>query len=72
MKTLSLLGLTSVVVAQERQITHAPHGHVLTNVNVWSPDCRWIVYDVRSVDSTFDGRRIEQVEVATGKVQTLY
>ena len=72
MKTLSLLGLTSVAVAQERQITHAPHGHVLTNVNVWSPDCRWIVYDVRSVDSTFDGRRIEQVEVATGKVQTLY
>jgi len=60
------------VGATERQLTHAPHGHVLTNVNVWSPDSRWIVYDVRSVDSVFDGRRIEQVEVATGKVQILY
>ena len=28
----------------ERQITHAPHGHILTNINVWSPDGRWIVY----------------------------
>lgn len=58
--------------AAERQLTHAPYGHVLTNVNVWSPDSRWIVYDVRTVDSVFDGTRIEQVEVATGKVQTLY
>ena len=72
MKTLGLIGLTSLAFAQERQITHAPHGHVLTNVNVWSPDSRWVVYDVRSVDSTFEGLRIEQVEVATGKVQTLY
>ena len=72
MKTLGLIGLTSGLAAQERQITHAPHGHGLTNINVWSPDSRWIVYDVRSVDSVFDGTRIEQVEVATGKVQTLY
>ena len=72
MKTLGMIGLTSLALAQERQLTHAPHGHVLTNVNVWSPDSRWIVYDVRTVDSVFDGTRIEQVEVATGKVQTLY
>lgn len=58
--------------ALERQLTTAAHGHVLTNVNVWSPDSRWIVYDVRSVDSVFDGARIEQVEVATGAVQRLY
>lgn len=72
MKTLGMIGLTSLALAQERQLTHAPYGHVLTNVNVWSPDSRWIVYDVRTVDSVFDGARIEQVEVATGKVQTLY
>ena len=72
MKTLGMIGLTSLALAQERQLTYAPHGHVLTNVNVWSPDSRWIVYDVRTVDSVFDGTRIEQVEVATGKVQTLY
>ncbi len=67
---LASCGLSGI--AAERQLTHAPHGHVLTNINVWSPDSRWIVYDVRRVDSVFDGTRIEQVEVATGKVQTLY
>ncbi len=72
MKTLGMIGLTSLALAEERQLTHAPHGHVLTNVNVWSPDGRWIVYDVRTVDSVFDGTRIEQVEVATGEIQTLY
>jgi hypothetical protein len=67
-----LLAGASVLPAAERQLTHAPHGHVLTNVNVWSPDSRWIVYDVRSVDSVFDGTRIEQVNVETGEVQVLY
>lgn len=57
---------------EERQLTHAPHGHVLTNVNVWSPDSRWIVYDVRGVDSVFDGTRIEQVDVNSGEVKILY
>ena len=70
-----LLGLTAAVSpssAQERQLTHAPHGHVLTNTNVWSPDGRWIVYDVRAVETVFDGTRIEQVNVETGAVQALY
>ena len=57
-----------------RQITDAPHGHILTNSGVWSPDSRWIVYDVRSTPdgATFDGTRIERVEVATGLVEVLY
>ncbi len=58
--------------AAERQLTHAPHGHMLTNVNGWSPDSRWIVYDVRAADSVFDGTRIEQVNVETGELQRLY
>ncbi len=62
----------SSLSAADRQLTTAPHGHVLTNVNVWSPDSRWIVYDVRAVDSVFDGTRIEQVDVETGEVQRLY
>src|SRR5438045_3042383 len=59
---------------RERQITHAPHGHILTNVNVWSPDCRRIVYDVRSDadGSSFDGTRIESVDVETGAIHVLY
>lgn len=57
-----------------RQVTVAAHGHVLTNTAVWSPDSRWLVYDVRSAEdgSVFDGRRIERVEVATGRVEVLY
>lgn len=58
--------------ASERQLTHAPTGHVLTNVNVWSPDGRWIVYDTRIGDAQFTGTTIEQVQVATGEVRTVY
>ena len=59
---------------EPRQITTAPHGHVLTNSGVWSPDSRWIVYDVRSTPdgSVFDGTRIERVEVDTGRVEVVY
>src|SRR5689334_23371477 len=58
----------------ERQLTTAPHGHILTNVNVWSADGKWIAYDVRSdaEGSLFDGDRIERVNVDTGEVQLLY
>jgi len=58
----------------ERVLTTAPHGHLLTNIGVWSPDSAWIVYDIRSTPdgSVFDGTRIERVEVATGRVELLY
>jgi dipeptidyl aminopeptidase/acylaminoacyl peptidase len=60
--------------ARSRQVTTAPHGHMLTNTGVWSPDGRWIVYDVRSTadGAVFDGTRIERVEVETGRVELLY
>ncbi|NLS96711.1 MAG: DUF3748 domain-containing protein [Planctomycetaceae bacterium] len=62
------------VRATERQVTGAPHGHILTNFGAWSADGEWIVYDVRSdpAGSVFDGRRIERVRVDSGKVETLY
>ncbi len=58
----------------ERQVTHAPHGHVLANAGVWSPDGRWLNYDVRSdpAGSVFDGTRIERVEIDTGRIEVLY
>lgn len=58
----------------ERQITTRPQGHILTNINVWSPDSQWIVYDTRSdaEGATFDGQRIEMVNVETGEVRCLY
>jgi hypothetical protein len=52
------LTLVSTRFATERQLTFALHGHLLTNVNVWSPDSRWVVCDVRGGDSVFDGTRI--------------
>ena len=58
----------------ERQLTHSPHGHVLTNVAVWSPDSQWIVYDTRSdpAGSVFDGSTIEMVNARTREVRVLY
>jgi dipeptidyl aminopeptidase/acylaminoacyl peptidase len=60
--------------AVEKQITFAPHGHILTNTGVWSPDSRWIVYDVRSdpAGDRFDSTVIERVNVASGEVQRLF
>ena len=57
-----------------RQVTFAPHGHILTNVGVWTPDSRWIVHDCRSdaAGSVFDSDRIERVDVETLRVDTLY
>jgi hypothetical protein len=59
---------------RERQITRRPHGHILTNTGVWSPDGDWIVYDTRSdpAGDIFDGTRIEMVNVRSGEVRVLY
>ena len=58
----------------EKQLTTERTGHVLTNTAVWSPDGKWIVYDVRSdaAGSNFDGDRIERVNVENGAVEVLY
>ncbi|MBI5863952.1 MAG: DUF3748 domain-containing protein [Planctomycetes bacterium] len=58
----------------ERQLTFAPCGHILANCDVWSPDGKWIVYDVRSdaAGAVFDGGRIEKANVDTGEVVVLY
>jgi hypothetical protein len=58
----------------ERQLTRSPGGRILSNTGVWSPDGQWIVYDTRSdkAGSTFDGKTIELVNVATGEVKEIY
>lgn len=65
---------SEITRAAERQITRAPHGHIIANTGVWSPDSGWIVYDVRSdpAGTVFDGNRIEMVNVDTGEVKRLY
>lgn len=57
---------------RERQVTFAPHGHVLTNTAVWSPDGAWLVYDLRANPERFTGTRIERVNADTGRVEVLY
>lgn len=68
---ITAMATAVTALAAERQLTSAAQGHVLTNVNVWSPDGRWIVYDVRTGDG-FNGAFIEQVDAHTGEVQRLY
>ncbi len=64
--------LLPVMPAAERQITHAPQGHMLTNVQVWMADGAWIVYDTRRRDDRFDATTIERVQVDTGDREVLY
>ncbi len=74
-KALVLSGnLTQKSFGEIRQLTREPHGHILTNVNVWSSDSQWIVYDVRSdaAGSVFDGTRIERIHVSTRQILTVY
>lgn len=56
----------------EKQLTFALHGHILTNINVWTPDSQWIVYDVRPDSAIFCGQTIERVNVQDGKVEAVY
>ena len=58
----------------EKQVTHGAYGHILTNTGAWSPDGAFIYYDVRSdaTGASFDGTRIERVNVSSGEVQTVY
>ena len=72
--TEAMLSTPISLEATERQITVAPHGHILTNIGVWSFDGDWIVYDVRSdpAGNVFDGNRIERVHAVTGEVQLLF
>ncbi len=58
----------------ERQITSDANGHILTNLNVFSPDGEWIVYDERSDrdGAKFDSAFIKRVNVKSGAIEPLY
>jgi hypothetical protein len=58
---------------QERQVTRNRTEHVLTDIGAWSPDSKWIAYDIRSkAGEKFDGTRIEMVNIDNGEVKVLY
>ena len=56
----------------EKQLTFDARGHQLTNINVWTPDSQWLVYDVRPHGGSFSGSTIERVNVETGETEVLY
>jgi Tol biopolymer transport system component len=57
----------------DKQLTFGSTNRILTNVNVWSPDSQWIVYDVRpdAEGSVFEGSRIEAVNL-DGEIKKLF
>lgn len=59
---------------KEKQLTKDPVGHILTNINVFSPDSQWIVYDERSdrEGSLFDSVNIKRVNINNYNIETLY
>lgn len=56
----------------EKQLTSDARGHQLTNINVWTPDSQWVVYDVRPHGGSFTGSTIERVNVGTGEAEVVY
>lgn len=57
---------------QEQQLTYAPRNHQLTNINVWTPESRWVAFDVRPSGSSFTGLTIERVNVDSCKIEVIY
>lgn len=55
-----------------KQLTFASRHHQLTNINAWTPDSRWLAFDVRPSGASFTGETIEQVNVETGEVAVIY
>ncbi|EPL6059193.1 DUF3748 domain-containing protein [Klebsiella pneumoniae] len=55
-----------------KQVTFALRHHQLTNINTWTPDSQWLVFDVRPSGASFTGETIERVNVNSGTVETIY
>ncbi|MEI2266782.1 DUF3748 domain-containing protein [Erwinia sp. CGal63] len=55
----------------EKQLTFAQRNHQLTNINIWTADSHWLVYDVRSSGATFNSLTVERVNLS-GQTEILY
>lgn len=55
-----------------KQITFTPRNHQLTNINTWTPDSQWLVFDVRPSGASFTGETIERVNIHTSEVEVIY
>lgn len=58
---------------KEKQLTVSVQGHTLNNLQVFSKDGNWIVYDTRNDDTKIGSTgTIEMVSTLTGEVKILY
>ncbi|RAT46476.1 hypothetical protein AU495_03025 [Lonsdalea populi] len=57
---------------EEFQLTSGSVSHQLTNVNIWTCDGQWVLYDVRPTGSSFTGRRVERVNIHTRQTEVVY
>lgn len=55
----------------EKQLTFHQRNHQLTNINIWTADSHWLVYDVRPDGATFSGLTVERVNLS-GQTEVLY
>jgi Tol biopolymer transport system component len=56
----------------EQQLTFTARNHQLTNAQIWSADSLWLVFDVRTDQTQFNGKTIERVNIEDGRVEVLY
>ncbi len=55
----------------EKQLTFHQRNHQLTNINIWTADSHWLVYDVRPNGASFSGLTVERVNLS-GQTEVLY
>lgn len=60
------------MIYKERQITFDLCNHQLSNINVWTPDSQWLVYDLRPDGGSFTSKTIEKIHVNTREVTQIY
>ncbi|WP_428978762.1 DUF3748 domain-containing protein [Brenneria tiliae] len=61
-----------IALDNELQLTFNAEGHQITNINVWSCDGNWLIYDVRPYGSSFTGLTIERINVHTRESEVIY
>ncbi|WP_152601372.1 DUF3748 domain-containing protein [Erwinia oleae] len=55
-----------------KQITFDERHHQLTNINIWTADSEWLVYDLRPSGASFTSLTVERVNVASGQTETIW
>ncbi|MBP2168995.1 hypothetical protein J2125_002187 [Erwinia toletana] len=56
----------------EKQLTFDDRNHQLTNINVWTADSQWLVYDLRPSGASFTSLTIERINTRTAVTEVLY